>query len=57
MLKSIKNSDIIYQNGKIQTIKGISFGIERYIINIDIYACPEESKTCLSKKDKFLRNL
>jgi hypothetical protein len=58
MLKSIKASDIVYQDGEVRNIKGITFCIEKYIITVDIYTCPmDESKTSLSKKDKYLKEL
>jgi hypothetical protein len=59
MLKSIKNSDIVYANGEIQEIKGISFYHERYKIDLDIYSGLDEEvgKVVGKKEEKFLRNL
>lgn len=59
MLKSIKNSDIIYHNGEIEEIKGISFSKGKYKIEIDIYSGldDEVSKVSEKKEEKLLRNL
>jgi hypothetical protein len=59
MLKSIKNSDIVYKNGEIQEIKGFVFTKGKYKIELDIYAgLDEEVVKVVEKKDeKFLRNL
>lgn len=59
MLKSIKNSDIIYENGEIKEIRGISLSKGKYKIEIDIYSCLEEESTKSSEKKekKLLRNL
>lgn len=59
MLKSIKNSDIVYKNGEILEIKGIQFTKNKYKIDIDIYSGLDEevSKIVEKKSDKLLRNL
>ena len=59
MLKSIKNSDIIYENGEIKEIKGIIFAKGKYAIEIDIYSgLDEEVSKIIEKKDrKLLRYL
>jgi hypothetical protein len=59
MLKSIKNSDIIYKNGEILEIKGIQFTKNKYKIDIDIYSGLDEevSKIVEKKNDKLLRDL
>lgn len=59
MLKSIKNSDIVYENGEIKEIKGIVFYKGKYSIDIDIYAGLDEdvSKTVEKKDRKLLRYL
>lgn len=59
MLKSIKNSDIIYANGEIQEIKGFSFSQGKYKIDLDIYSGLDEEvgKVIGKKEEKFLRNL
>jgi hypothetical protein len=59
MLKSIKNSDIIYENGEIKEIKGIIFYKGKYKIEIDIYSGLDEevSKTLEKKEKKLLRYL
>jgi hypothetical protein len=59
MLKSIKNSDIVYINGEIQEIKGFSFYQGKYKIDLDIYSGLDEEvgKVIGKKEDKFLRNL
>lgn len=58
MLKTIKNNDIIYEDGKIINIKGISFSKNKYTFNIDIYSSLEESKNLIDiKKKKTLKTL
>lgn len=59
MLKSIKNSDILYENGEIKEIKGIVFYKGKYNIDIDIYSGLDEevSKTVEKKERKLLRYL
>lgn len=59
MLKSIKNTDIIYKNGEIQEIKGFVFSKGKYRIDVDIYSGldDEVSKVIEKKEEKFLRNL
>ena len=55
MLKSIKNSDIIYDKGEIKEIKGITFCKSKYKIDIDIYSGLDEEISKISeKKDKKL---
>ena len=59
MLKSIKNSDIVYSNSEIQDIKGIILSQGQYKIDIDIYSGLDEEvgKVTGKKEEKFLRNL
>lgn len=59
MLKSIKNYDIIYENGKIIEINGISFSKGKYKIEIDIYSGLDEevSKTVEKRGQKMLKDL
>jgi hypothetical protein len=59
MLKSIKNSDIVYENGEIKEIKGINFSHGKYKIDIDIYSGLDEevSKVSEKKERKLLRYL
>jgi hypothetical protein len=59
MLKSIKNTDIIYDKGEIKEIKGISFSKRKYRIDIDIYSGLDEevSKVFEKKEKKLLRYL
>lgn len=59
MLKSIKNTDIIYKNGEIHEIKGFVFSKGKYRIEVDIYSGldDEVSKVIEKKEEKFLRNL
>jgi hypothetical protein len=59
MLKSIKNTDIIYDKGEIKEIKGISFSKGKYQIDIDIYSGLDEevSKVSEKKEKKLLRYL
>jgi len=59
MLKTIKNSDVVYEDGEIKEIKGFIFSKGTYRIEIDIYAgLDEEVSKNLGKKDeKLLRNL
>ena len=59
MLKSIKNSDIIYDNGQIVEIKGINFYKNKYKIDIDIYSGldDEVSKISEKKERKLLKYL
>lgn len=59
MLKSIKNTDIIYKNGVIHEIKGFLFSKGKYRIDVDIYSGldDEVSKVVEKKEEKFLRNL
>ncbi len=55
MLKSIKNTDIIYDNGEIKEIKGIVFSKGKYRIDIDIYSgLDEEVSKSIEKKDRKL---
>ncbi len=55
MLKSIKNTDIIYDKGEIKEIKGIIFNKGKYRIEIDIYSGLDEEVSKVSeKKDKKL---
>jgi len=55
MLKSIKNTDIIYDKGEIKEIKGINFSKGKYRIDIDIYSGLDEEVSKVSeKKDKKL---
>lgn len=59
MLKSIKNTDIIYDKGEIKEIKGITFSKGKYHIDIDIYSGLDEevSKVSEKKEKKLLRYL
>lgn len=59
MLKSIKNSDIVYTDGEIQEIRGFSFSRGRYRVDLDIYSgLEEEVGKSVEKKDaKLLRYL
>lgn len=59
MLKSIKNSDIIYADGEIKEIKGFVFTKGRYRIEIDIYSGLEDDvqKSVEKKDEKRLRYL
>jgi hypothetical protein len=64
ILKTIKNSDIIYENGEIQSIQGLSFYREdneingNFIFNIDIYSGIDEDNPKIMKKGKkMLKNL
>ena len=59
MLKSIKNTDIIYENGEIKEIKGIIFSQRKYRIDIDVYAGLDEEvlKTIEKREEKLLRYL
>lgn len=59
MLKSIKNTDIVYENGEIKEIKGIYFSKGKFKIDIDIYSGLDEevSKTVEKKERKLLRYL
>ena len=59
MLKSIKNTDIIYENGEIKEIKGIIFSPKKYRIDIDVYAGLDEEvlKTIEKREEKLLRYL
>jgi|LauGreDrversion4_2_1035121.scaffolds.fasta_scaffold00284_32 hypothetical protein len=59
MLKSIKNSDIIYKDGEIKEIKGIMFYPKKYKIDIDIYSGLDEEVVKISEKreQKLLRFL
>jgi hypothetical protein len=59
MLKTIKNSDIIYCNGEIQEINGISYTKGKYFIDIDIYSGLDEDTTPKNnkKEQKFLKDL
>jgi len=59
MLKSIKNTDIVYEDGEIKEIKGILFTNGKYTIEIDIYSGLDEevSKNSGKKEEKLLRNL
>ena len=59
MLKSIKNTDIVYDDGEIKEIKGIVFLKGKYRIDIDIYSGLDEevSKTIEKKDRKLLRYL
>jgi hypothetical protein len=59
MLKSIKNTDIIYEDGEIKEIKGIFFLQGKYRIDIDIYSGLDEdvSKAIEKKERKLFRYL
>uniref|UniRef100_A0A6C0KGH8 Uncharacterized protein n=1 Tax=viral metagenome TaxID=1070528 RepID=A0A6C0KGH8_9ZZZZ len=59
MLKSIKNTDIVYHDGEIFEIKGITFAKGKYKIDIDIYSGLDEevSKVSEKKDEKLLRHL
>jgi len=59
MLKSIKNTDIIYENGEIKEIKGIIFSQRKYRIDIDVYSGLDEEvlKTIEKREEKLLRYL
>ena len=59
MLKSIKNTDIVYEDGEIKEIKGIIFTKGKFKIEFDIYSgLDDEVSKCIEKKeDKLLRNL
>jgi len=59
MLKSIKNSDIIYEDGEIKEIKGIIFEKGKFRIEIDIYSGLDEEvlKNSGKKEEKLLKNL
>ena len=59
MLKSIKNTDIVYKNGEIQEIKGFIFSKGKYKIELDIYSGLDEevSKVIEKKEHKYLRDL
>ena len=55
MLKSIKNTDIIYEDGEIKEIKGIFFLQGKYRIDIDIYSgLDEEVSKAIEKKERKL---
>ncbi len=59
ILKSIKNSDIIYENGEIKEINGFVFIKGKYKVEIDIYSGLDEeiSKNFNKRDDRLLRNL
>lgn len=59
MLKSIKNTDILYENGEIIEIKGIILSKGSFKIDIDIYSGLDEevSKSSEKKERKLLRYL
>lgn len=60
MLKSIKNTDIIYENGKITEIIGITFTEGKYEIDIDIYSGLDDDpslKNNCKKEQKYLKLL
>jgi hypothetical protein len=59
ILKSIKNSDILYTNGEIVEIKGINFSKNKYDISLDIYSGLDEEtiKSVDKKSSKLLSNL
>lgn len=59
MLKSIKNTDIVYEEGEIKEINGIIFSKGSYKIEIDIYSGLDEEvlKNSGKKEEKLLRNL
>ena len=55
MLKSIKNSDITYEDGEIKNITGIDFFKNKYILDIDIYSgLDDDCSKIYNKKDKKL---
>lgn len=52
MLKSLKNSDILYRNGEIQEIRGFNFSRGRCRVDLDIYSgLEEECNKSVEKKD------
>lgn len=59
MLKSVKNTDIVYENGEIQEIRGFHFSKGRYRITLDLYSGLEEEcvKNTEKKDVKLLRYL
>lgn len=59
MLKSIKNSDIVYESGEIKEIIGISFVKGKYSLDMDIYSGLDEEvgKPTNKKGQKRLRDL
>jgi hypothetical protein len=59
MLKSIKNSDIVYKNGEISDIVGITFDKGKYYCSIDIFSSLEEEVIIknLCRTKKLLKNL
>jgi hypothetical protein len=59
ILKSIKNSDIVYENGEIKEIRGFIFSRGKYKVEIDIYSGLDEevSKNLNKKEERLLRDL
>lgn len=60
MLKSIKNSDILYKNGEIIHIEGITFDKGKYYCSIDIFSGLDEEVTLIKNQyraKKLLKNL
>lgn len=59
MLKSIKNSDIVYENGEIRELRGFHFSKGRYRVSMDLYSgLEDDSSKSVEKKDvKLLRCL
>ena len=59
MLKSLKNTDIVYRDCEIKEIKGFHFSKGRYRIDFDIYAGLEDETVKVSgkKEEKRLRDL
>lgn len=59
LLKSIKNTDVLYSNGDIQEIRGFHFSKGRYRVDMDLYSGLEEEvgRTVEKKEDRRLRYL
>lgn len=59
MLKSIKNTDIQYENGEILAIRGFAFAKGRYRVDMDLYSGLEDevAKQSDKKDEKRLRFL
>jgi hypothetical protein len=52
LLKSLKNTDIVYKNGEIQEIKGFHFSKSRYRVDLDIYSgLDEDGGKSVEKRD------
>jgi len=59
MLKSIKTTDVVYENCEIKEIKGFHFSKGKYRIDMDIYSGLEDEvvKVVEKKEEKRLRDL